>query len=127
MQGAASTMISRAATFGLLDRRQLAVQEVSSFAALQAAVAAAPTTGELYEIEVSADIDVTAQITADGGRNVLIVGKAGAHYVLDAKASNRIFYIASGSSLTARNLELANGYVASVVLTESRGGILHSQ
>ena len=109
------------ATPPALTPRELATVEVSTFAELQAAVANAPTTGELTMIEVGTNLDFSAAtgdsiVTVDGGRNVKIQGKVGARRVLDAKASNsdrrRYFHIASGSELALDNLELKDGYAS---------------
>ena len=103
----------------------LAVQEVSTFVDLQTAIVNAPTSGELTEIVISGNIDVTAQITVDSGRNVQITGTAGERRVLDAKASynypRRHFEVGSGSTLALINLELTNGYVYG----DSSGGAVY--
>ena len=88
-------------------------------AALRTAIAA----GGWVSFSFSGTITLTNSITVTN--NVILDG-TGVNVLISGGGSNRIFYVQPGISLTATNLVLANGYIASGSASPADGGAIYN-
>ncbi len=131
------TPIRRRLRFERLEGRTM-LSEVTTQAALIAAINAANAAGGSNSITLGADItlyETTANNTHDGpnglpsitsGDNLTIVGKG--HVIQRSTSSGdaafRLFDVASGASLNLNNMSLENGRVSGSTATTLQGGAI---
>jgi len=96
--------------------------EVNTFAGLENAINAAPTSAKT-SITVTANIDFTRQIVITSGKDIAIMSSGNNSFTI-AAAGYRHFTVNTGGGLTLENITLDGGYTGTG--TATRGGIDNS-
>jgi len=110
---------------GLFSPTVTANTSVSTFAALQAAIMAAPTDGTATTISLQSSFSATGgAISIVSGQNIILASVGWRQWFEQTNVNQRHFIVHSGGSLTLQDVSLRGAYTTTVVSggVEVRGG-----